>query len=195
MQNRLSRFIRHVGAGVLAAVLLGLAILYLLAGGFGAVFTLSLLGDWQAWYFPGDPALAEIAIMSEVVAFVAAIVAGTLLFSVGLLSSARARISFAASLGLVVAVASVPLMCIAHRHVGEWSRFRDFAWSYVDEARAQGLDGRQFDKPPEFRFAHWSEPVKLRAVSSQRWPTALVDFGNGGNAVFDLRTMWCTYSD
>jgi hypothetical protein len=194
MQSRPSRFIRHIGRGVFAAVLLGLGFLYLLAAGFGAVFSLSLLQDWRAWYFPGDPALAEIAAISEVVAFATAIVAGVLLFSVGLLSSVSARVSFAASLGLLVVVSSVPLSCVAPT-LRRMSRFRAFAWSYVDEARAQGLDVRQFDKPPEFRFARWSEPVKLRAVSSRRWPTALVDFGNGGTAVFDLRTMWCKYSD
>jgi hypothetical protein len=184
-----------MGWALFATVLLGLGIVYLLAGGFGAVSSLSLLGDSRGWYFPGDPALAEIAIMTEAVAFAAAIVAGVLLFSAGLLSSARARVSFAAALGLLIAFVSVPLVCVAHRHFGEWSRFRAFAWSYVDEARAQGLDGRRFDNPPEFRFARWPAPVKLRAVSAQRWPTALVDFGNGGTAVFDLRTMWCTYSD
>ena len=111
MQNRPSRFIRHIGLGVLAAVLLGLGGSYLLAAGFGAVFSLSLLRDWRAWYFPGDPALAEIAVMSEGVAFAGAIVAGVLLFSVGLLSSVRARVSFAASLGLLVVISSVPLGC------------------------------------------------------------------------------------
>jgi hypothetical protein len=168
---------------------------YVVTVGFGAVFSFTLLTDWRAWYFPGDPDVAEIAIMSEAVAFGAAGIAALLLVPFRFLPSSRVRVLFAASLALPVALAFFPLVCVAHRHFGEWSDFRTFAWGHVAQARARGVHTRQFKNPPEFRFARWSEPVKLRAVTSGRWPTVLLDFGNGGTAEFDLRTMWCTYTD
>lgn len=180
---------------VSAAILLALAVVYLLAGGIGALVGFSLIGDWRAWYFPGDPAVAELAITMEGTALAAVIAAAALLFALGLRRDRRTRVVLMVCFTLPAVSASIPIASIVNRHIGEWSPFRAMAWGYVETARSRGATRQEFNNPPEFRFAHWAGPVKLRAVTSGRWPTILVDFGNGGNAEFDLRSMWCTYSD
>jgi MFS family permease len=195
MQKRFSQIGRRIRSLVYAAILLALAGVYLLAGGFGAVVGFSLIGDWRAWYFPGDPPVAELAITMEGMALATVIAAAALLFALGLRRDRGLLVVFIVCFTLLAVSASMPIASIVNRHIGEWSQLRAMAWRYVEIARSQGATLQEFKKPPEFRFAHWAEPVKLRAVTSGRWPTILVDFGNGGNAEFDLRSMWCTYSD
>jgi hypothetical protein len=195
MQMRFCQAARRTRSLISAAILLALAIVYLLAGGLGAIVGFSLIGDRVFWYFPGDPPVAELAITLEGMALATVIAAAVLLFGLGLASHRGARVVLMVCFTLLAVSASIPIASIVNRRIGEWSQFGAMAWRYVESARSQGATGQELKKPPEFRFANWAEPVKLRAVTSGRWPTILVDFGNGSNAEFDLRSMWCRYSD
>ncbi len=76
----------------------------------------------------------------------------------------------------------------AFRRVGE---FRAVAFEEVAKVGAAEETFREFPDGPTFRFSKRSRPVRIRAVTAGPWPSVLVDFGDGGNAAFDLRTMWC----
>jgi hypothetical protein len=162
---------------------------------FSGLLSTHLVRDREDWYFPGDPAWAEVTVEVWLVSVLPCL---AFLAVARLMGWTRHRsIRWAVGIAVVLAVATltVPVTCIAQRRLGEWARLRTFVWQQVDEARAKGTSAREFKPPLEFQFAGQPEPLKIRAVSAGRWPSVLLDFGHGGNASLDLRTMWCDYSD
>ena len=92
-------------------------------------------------------------------------------------------------------VAALPTLVIANRQFGEWSTFRTIALREVTTARAAGAKSRSFEQALVFSLSKRSLPVRIRSVTTGPRPTVWAGFGEGGNAVLDLRTMWCVFSD
>lgn len=177
----------------LAAVAIGTLSIPLI--GLSGLLAVDLLRDGEAWYFPGDPACAEVGVEVGLVGLVGASAFFIVAWRLGWTGRLWLRVPAVTAIGLAAAALMAPLACIAQRHFGEWSRLRAFVWQQVEIARAEGLDVLPFQPPLEIRFAGRPEPARIRSVTTGRWPGVLIDFGNGGNASFDLRTMWCDYSD
>ena len=95
----------------------------------------------------------------------------------------------------LLAAAALPSAVMMSRHFGEWAAFRELALAEVARAQATGKASVGLETGPTFRFSRRATPVRIRAVTTGAWPSVLVDFGAGGNASLELRTMWCTYSD
>lgn len=164
-------------------------------------------------YFPGDPPAADLILEQAlvVVGFVALGIVVSLVISV--FSKERRGLRTVAGLGaaflLLSIVGSVPTGAeIAKRHLGEWAQLQDVLRQNEQQVlkivgRGNGkLSRAEIDQakswysehPVYFRFRELKEPVQVRPMSNTA-PYVGVDFGRGANAMFDLSTMICTYSD
>ena len=96
---------------------------------------------------------------------------------------------------------------ILERHDSRWAAVRNGIHQYGDAIAAAAGDKNRVLTQEEFdRFHEQFMPqpvaVSLRGYGTVRlrmahgvYPYVGVDFGNGANALFDPRTMICTYSD
>jgi hypothetical protein len=106
------------------------------------------------------------------------------------------------------ASATLATGAISSRHFGEWRELRALLARHSDvvsrEARDRGrpstreeheaLRRRILTPEPTFVSRGFREPLTIRMM--RRGPPYVgVDFGGGRNAIFDLTTMICTYSD
>ena len=123
MHKRCSQTGRRISSFVSAAILLALAVVYILAGGIGAIFGFRLIGDWTAWYFPGDPAVAELAITMEGTALAAVFAAAVLLIALGLRQDRQTRVVLMACCTLLAVAAALPIASFVNRPIGEWLHF------------------------------------------------------------------------
>jgi hypothetical protein len=164
-----------------------------LAGMLGA--SASIWNDPDLWYFPGDPPYADLAVDLTGVAVLALLAAVVTLKAIGATQRTRVRRAVGVAAALVVLAGALPVAVIAGRHMGEWATLREVIMREVLDARGSALESRSFPEARTFTFSGRSTPVRIRAVSTGEWPKVLLDFGDGGNAEFDLRTMYCTYSD
>jgi hypothetical protein len=162
-------------------------------------------------YFPGDAPGAEMLGILGAGLFVPV---SMLLVVFLLLTRRRPRARLAAvallALPMLLAVGAMGFAAVdvGSRHFGQWAQLKELLGRYSNlvAAEAKGPEGRLTPEQyrdiqarlltpaPTFQFAGTQEPVRLRMMMTIP-PYVGVDFGHGANAVFDLRTMWCIYSD
>ncbi len=156
----------------------------------------------SVFYFPGDPPALDIIFELSVILLVALIIASALTRIIR--SSTWTQWLLRRGLLLVAVVPLVGVLAggcvIANRHFGEWRQLSSQLRLSRDLAQAAADEGRSVlavELPPqlsEFRFSGLRDPVRIRIMSA-REPYVGVDFGGGANAMFDLVTMRCVYSD
>ena len=97
---------------------------------------------------------------------------------------------------------------IASRHFGEMGRLKNQLAAYstlverelpdssmqVTPEQLDLIEARILIPSPTIFLNGLSKPVKIRIMSTNP-PYVGADFGEGRNAIFDLTTMICTYSD
>ncbi|NMO18129.1 hypothetical protein HPC49_14405 [Pyxidicoccus fallax] len=193
--------------------------IWLAVSGLAGAALIALGVLYQSWeapaYFPGDAPLADLCVDLAL--------AGWLFIAIGLVA-ARAmsrfidrtstlRVATRILTGLLVlsCVTLAPALArVAGRQFGEWRQLR--ALLVEGEARARTYARSQdgvltrdefeqarawFQAHPDhfsFKFKELPQPVRVQVMTS-RPPYVGVHFGGGSNAVFDLTTMRCTYSD
>jgi hypothetical protein len=64
----------------------------------------------------------------------------------------------------------------------------------LTDTEYDAVKSRLLTRQPTFASRGFREPLKIRMMQTIP-PYVGVDFGEGRNAVFDLTTMICTYSD
>ena len=165
-------------------------------------------------YFPGDPPAVDLLhIVSGVFAINALI--GFTINSVWqrwlekpLHLHHIIRIIFKVSLiGSLICFVIISLN-IGKRHFGQWGKLKNVIRLYSEQVTTvTDLPGRQltteqfecaklkfFTKPVLFTFRTPDKTVEIRMMQTT-YPYVGVDFGDGANAVFDPKTMFCVYSD
>jgi len=185
----------------------------------GSALMLSAAGAFYAlttWpeYFPGDPPAADLILEAAMPLwlFIALGMSGAFAIHRAHESSRAIRLGrrVVASLAALSVLSLAPVVIrVGRRHFGEWAGLQRLLRE--NEIHALSLIGRkgggQFsasefemarswfeEHPVYFKFRAMRDPVKVRMMSTQA-PFVGVDFGDGQNAVFDLRTMICTYAD
>ena len=158
------------------------------------------------WNFPGDPPLFDVLLYPAGMATV--VNAPVWLITKRWWDRTSAvrtvsRTSVSVSLALFVVAAAG----IAERHDARWSAIRTGIRQYGDEIAAAAGDPNKVLSHDEFvelkgRFLPTPVPVHLPGYGTVTlrmahgiYPYVGVDFGGGANALFDPRTMRCTYSD
>lgn len=196
------------GAGLLAAWLAGLVWRFL---PFNARdIELGTLDGWGVVYFPGDAPWADVLLLfSEIVILITALL-WAVGFAVRRLLRLRRAWERALAAPLLAAFVSAVLAggAISSRHFGEWRELRDLLRQHSDRVASEAPDrsrllthaeynaikGRILTPEPTFVSRGFRQPLKIRMMQTYP-PYVGVDFGAGRNAVFDLATMICTYSD
>lgn len=164
----------------------------------------------RSWFFPGDPPFPDLALFPAAVALALSTI---LMWACKRLPEDPERATFlpVAIRGLIVVSLSAFLFCAAcilFRFSPAWKGVRDGIQRYSDAvaASAGGAKGRAL-REVEFtslkqRVLPEAVEVELRGFGIVRlrmangvYPYVIVDFGDGGNALFDPRTMWCIYAD
>jgi len=156
------------------------------------------------WNFPGDPPLLDLSIYPIALA---AIINVPLWLMAKRWWTGRFPVKkFSRNWAILsLVLLAIPVAGILERHGPRWAAIRDGIRQYGDEiAAATGSKDRvlSWEECREFeaRFPprHVQLPgygmVTLR-IFNGFYPYVGVDFGGGSNALFDLRTMICTYSD
>jgi hypothetical protein len=158
------------------------------------------------WNFPGDPPLFELlayfgftsVLLSVPLWLLARRFAGT----PRLVVSASRLCSIASSLAVLIASAG-----ILERQDSRWSEIRNGIRQYGDQIAAAAGDKDRVLSHEEFerfkqRFVPTPVTVRLPGYGPVRlrmahgvYPYVGVDFSDASHALFDPRTMWCTYSD
>lgn len=162
------------------------------------------------WYFPGDPPVFDIL---PYLGALYAVLGCVLFLSTFMLVRrwrpvARWIALFLVGSGVVVALPG--LVVIGHRHTSAWepvrSAIRHHARVIGEAVREQRLtlplSNVAFERLramylPNDQVVHlagWERPVRLRMAHGVP-PYVGVDFGGGAYALFDSKTMVCTYSD
>ena len=165
----------------------------------------------EPWYFPGDGPVFELFGVLGGLAFAVGLIPLVLSLVIGrqrrdwLVRLIRWLARGPAILGVaLLAIASVGVL---NRHFGEWAKLKAALVEQSERVRARASDPTQLSPeefqqlnqelmtpPPSFTFRAMPEPVHIRIMQTVP-PFVGVDFGYGANAVFDLTTMVCTYSD
>jgi hypothetical protein len=170
---------------------------------------LAPLAGWSVVYFPGDPPWADVLLgLAEVLSLLTAVLWVVAYAIRRLLPLHRAWENILAA-PLLVGLASTVLAtgAISSRHFGEWRELRAELARYSDMVAKAAPDPSRllthaeyetikglFTSEPTFVSRGFQEPLKIRMMQTYP-PYVGVDFGAGRNAVFDLTTMVCTYSD
>jgi hypothetical protein len=158
------------------------------------------------WNFPGDPPIFDLMF------FAAAFAAGVNLpIAVLVARSERPRglivllSHISAGMAAILFIASAA--GILERHDSRWREIRNGIRQYGDAIAAATGDKNRVLTHDEFRRFHdrfmpQPIPIVLRGygvvhlrMAHGVYPYVGVDFGGGANALFDPRTMFCTYSD
>jgi hypothetical protein len=175
--------------------LLVAATLFCAGVGFALLATVAILLNPDSWYFPGDPPAADLGLEAAAVGVAGFVIAAVVAAVTGSIRERLVRGVLTVGAATLLAAAAFPSAVMVSRHFGEWAAFRQLALAEVAAAQAAGKASVGLEDGPTFRFSTRATPVRIRAVTTGEWPSVLVDFGAGGNASLDLRTMWCTYSD
>jgi len=181
-----------VGAAITAAIVF-----------YGGVF---VAGNPTPWNFPGDPPLFDLLVVAAAIAAAVnlplAIVVNRFGPRRGLVLSLPRTCATLAMILFVISAAP-----ILERHDARWREVRNGIRQYGDAiAAAAGSQGRLLTEEEFHRlhdqFMPEPIPVTLRGYGIVRlrmahrvYPYVGVDFGGGANAIFEPRTMLCTYSD
>jgi len=158
------------------------------------------------WNFPGDPPLCDLLIYAAGIATMInlplAVIVGRLGRRTGLVLSIPRLCSAVALVMLIGSAAG-----ILERHDARWRAVRNGIREYGDRIAAAAGDKNHVLTEEEFRRFHdrflpQPLPVALPGYGTVHlrmahgvYPYVGVDFGGGANALFDPRTMICTYSD
>jgi hypothetical protein len=159
------------------------------------------------WNFPGDPPLFDVLIYGAGMATMvnlplAGIVGRRFGQRSGLILSIPSLCSALAVIMLIGSAAG-----ILERHDARWRAVRTGIREYGDLIAAAAGDKNRALTEEEFRRFHTRFlpqpiPVTLPGYGTVHlrmahgvYPYVGVDFGGGANALFDPRTMICTYSD
>jgi hypothetical protein len=171
------------------------------------VYAIVALGD-RPWNFPGDPPIFDLLIVPAALSSVLALT----LWLVLRRSTKTTATRFLAS-GILAAAIFSAATCgacaagILERHDARWTAVRRGIREYGDAIAAAAGDKHHVLTPDEFERLHERFMPKPIAVDLPGfgtvhlrmahgvYPYVGVDFGNGANALFDPRTMICTYSD
>lgn len=164
-------------------------------------------------FFPGDPPIADLCVGIALMAWpfiliglCAALAMARFIERDSMLRKAGKGV--AALLALSFVSLAPALAQVGRRHFGEWRQLK--AMLQQGEAQVLELVQRQggvlsdeeyarartwFQEHPTYvQFKDLPHPVQVRMMSPSP-PYVGADFGDGSNAVFDLSTMLCTYSD
>jgi hypothetical protein len=179
----------------IAVVVVAAAALFCFCTFMGVVASSVIIDEPDIWYFPGDPPWAELGVLAALTALMAMLAGIAGLAWLGWTRLRLVRWACIAAATAWLLVAALPALVIGNRHVAEWSTFRTIALQEVARARTAGATSHSFEKDLVFRFSKRSLPVRIRSITAGTRPTVWADFGDGGNAVLDLRTMWCVFSD
>lgn len=188
------------------AVVIGWAVLGAALAGYVLLFATFALAD-SPWNFPGDPPWFEVFVYAAGVATVvnAPLLVVTKRWSLGGFISLH-KVSTVSTL-LCLFVFTVAGVGILERHDARWAAIRNGIRQYGDEiAAAAGSKERVLTEAEfaEFKSRFLPTPVQLRLagygtvtlrMAHGVYPYVGVDFGDGANAFFDPRTMFCIYSD
>ena len=169
--------------------------------------------DFRTVYFPGDAPVAEVFLIFSVILALLCILLGTGALVACKMFRRRAafrRVSMAPLFLAALPVCSVLYSggSILGRRFGEWRGFHAVLTEYsrkvstrvpdksrlLTEGEYRAIDATLLMPRPTFRSRGFEEPLKIRMMQTYP-PFVGVDFGKGRNAVFDLLTMSCTYSD
>jgi hypothetical protein len=169
--------------------------------------------EFQTVYFPGDAPVAEVLLIFSVVLALVCLLSGMgalVACKVFRLRAAFRRISMAPLL-----LAALPMCLVLYsggsilgRRFGEWRDLHALLTDYsrrvsaltpdksrlLTEAEYRAIDATLLTPRPTFSSRGFEKPVQIRMMQTYP-PFVGVDFGKGRNAVFDLLTMSCTYSD
>ncbi len=178
-----------------------------------AIANIYFVGMTTAAYFPGDPPAADLLVEVSFL-IVPYTVAAAL---VAAFAAKRDRKSVALRAVGMVAILTVAGAVIGSspsggqllkRHLGEWVELKQLlrdnerrvreitgtSGGALSEAEVEKVRAWFKENPVPFKFQGLSEPVQVKLLTNAA-PYVGVDFGKGQNAVFDLTTMRCTYSD
>jgi hypothetical protein len=195
------KFARSVVADVAAQIWCALA---LLASGYTALLALFFFSvNPTPWNFPGDPPLFDVLVYLALLNLV-------LSAPLYLWWRWRGRRPDLHIVGLLVvfwvAITLTSLLGVAERHDPRWRQVRATIREYGDVIAAdaggrRALEGQEFEA---LRERHMPRPVPVHLpgfgtvhlrMNHGNYPYVGVDFGDGRNAFFDLKTMLCVYSD
>jgi hypothetical protein len=160
----------------------------------------------RPWNFPGDPPFFELleycGIASVLLSIPLWLLARRIAGTPRLVLSAARMSSIASFIAVFIATAG-----ILERQDSRWREIRDGIRRYGDQIAAAAGDKHRVLSHEEFeRFKQQFlptpvavqlpgyGPVRLRMAHGV-YPYVGVDFSDASHALFDPRTMWCTYSD
>ncbi len=162
------------------------------------------LSTHNIWYFPGNPPVLDLALIPA---------SAALLFGVGAILSLRERASprlVACARASCLWAFVVFVFCvggIGFRFTPAWKEVRDGIRHYGEQMAAEVGSGDRVLTTTKFehlRAKYMPQPVSVRlagfgTVSLRMahgvYPYVGVDFGSGSHALFDPRTMICSYAD
>ena len=158
------------------------------------------------WNFPGDPPLFDLLIYGAGTATMVNLPLAVIVSRFGQRKGLVPWIPrLSSALALVMLIGSAA--GILERHDARWRAIRNGIREYGDLIAAAAGDKNRVLTEEEFRRFHkrflpQPLPVALPGYGTVRlrmahgvYPYIGVDFGGGANALFDPRTMFCTYSD
>jgi hypothetical protein len=155
------------------------------------------------WNFPGDPPLFDLLLLLAP-QNLAVIVP---LYLWWRWRGRRPALHVVGMLGMFwAAVTVVSLLGVVERHSPRWSGVRAAIRGHADAIAADAggprlLNDQEFES---LRQRHLPQPVPVQLtgfgtvhlrMTGSAYPYVGVDFGEGRNAFFDLKTMYCLYSD
>ena len=158
------------------------------------------------WNFPGDPPLFDLVIYAAGIAAVINVPAWLVVRQLAGPRVPPASLPRLCSI-LSLAMFATSVIGILERHDARWADIRNGIRRYGDAIASAAGDRNRFLSHEEFEkfkrdFMPTPVPVRLAGYGTVTlrmahgvYPYVGVDFGGGAHALFDPRTMICTYSD
>ena len=179
-----------------------------LAGVAGASLAAATIGlglrTHNIWYFPGDPPVLDLALIPASAALLFGVVA-----ILSLREQASRRLGACARLSCLWAFV-VFVFClggIGFRFTPAWKEVREGIRHYGDQIAAEVGSRHRVLTTTEFedlKAKYMPQPISVRLsgfgtvnlrMAHGVYPYIGVDFGSGSHALFNPRTMICSYAD